>query len=108
MAEPNTKSILVSYLERNKVLKIPSSKERGVDLKLLENEFIKYFNFESNVHLVLSFHRYDEEWQDYIELDQDCTLMNKEKLKVIVSPLLTTPHSTDSIPHSTDSSEVSN
>ena len=61
MAEPKTKSVLVTYLERNKGLKIPYSND-SPDVKCLEKEFRKEFK-----------------------------LLDKDKLKAVVSPILATP-----------------
>ena len=90
MEEPKTKSVLVTYLERNKVLKIPESNESG-ELKFLTEEFRKQFKFASNVSLVITFQRYDNDWGEYVELDDECTLLHKDKLKAVVTPVLTTP-----------------
>ena len=61
-------------------------------------EFRKEFKFHSNVSLNVTFQRFDSDWGEYVDLDEDCTLVHKDKLKAVVSPLLTTP--------STDSCEV--
>ena len=92
MALSKSKSILVSYLQRNKILKIPDSPEG--DVGFLEAEFKKEFKFESNVNLV-TFQRYDGEWGEYVDLDDDYSIANKEKLKAIVTPILVTPPATD-------------
>ena len=54
MEEPKTKSVLVTYLERNKVLKIADSNDSS-DVKRLEEEFRKEFKFDSNVRLIITF-----------------------------------------------------
>lgn len=87
----------MTYLERNKVLKIPESNKTG-DVEFLEKEFRKEFKFHSNVSLNVTFQCFDSDWGEYVDLDEDCTLVHKDKLKAVVSPLLTTP--------STDSCEV--
>lgn len=90
MEEPKTKSVLVTYLERNKILKIPVSSKTG-ELKFLEKEFRNEFKFESNVNLLITFQRFDGEWDEYVDLDEDCALAHKDKLKAVVSPMLITP-----------------
>ena len=88
-----TKSVLVSYLERNKVIRVPIVKE-DTDLEFIRKEFIKLYSFEENVRLCLSFQRSDEDWKDYIEIEGD-DIKNKEKIKVIVIPVLGTPRSSN-------------
>jgi hypothetical protein len=90
MEEPKTKSVLVTYLERNKVLKIADSNDSS-DVKRLEGEFRKEFKFDSNVRLIITFQRYDRDWEEFVDLDDECTLLNKDKLKAVVTPLLATP-----------------
>lgn len=90
MEEPKTKSVLVTYLERNKVLKIADSNDSS-DVKRLEEEFRKEFKFDSNVRLIITFQRYDRDWEEFVDLDDECTLLNKDKLKAVVTPLLATP-----------------
>ena len=97
MEQPKNKAILVTYLERNKVLKISESNETG-DVEFLEEEFRKEFKIVSNVSVNVTFQRYDSDWGEYVDLDEDSKLAHKDKLKAIVSPSLTAP--------STDSSEA--
>lgn len=83
MEEPKTKSVsLVTYLERNKI-KIPVSSKKSFARK--------FFKFESNVNLLITFQCFDGEWDEYVDLDEDCALAHKDKLKAVVSPMLTTP-----------------
>ena len=86
----DTKSVLVTYLERHKVLKVPNSTESS-DMKFLQDEFKKEFKFDSNVRLDITFQRFDSDWGEYVDLDEDSTLVHKDKLKAVVTPLLTTP-----------------
>ena len=95
MAIPKSKSILVSYLERNKILKIPDSTDG--DVTFLEREFKKEFKFGSNVNLLVTFQRYDSEWGEYVDLDDEYSLGNKEKLKAVVTPVVVTPPASDVI-----------
>jgi len=61
MEQTKTKSILVTYLERNKVLKIPESNKTG-NVEFMEKEFRKEFKFHSNVSLNVIFQRFDSDW----------------------------------------------
>lgn len=81
------KNVLISYGERNKVLRIPQVINEP-DVRHLEKEFRKEFKFLGNVNLDISFQRFDNDWEEYVELDESCTIKNKEKLKAIVTPLL--------------------
>ncbi len=78
------KSVLVSFQERNKVLKLF---EDG-DLKVLEKEFRKAFKLDSEASLV-TFQRYDTDWGEYVDLDDECTLQHKDKVKAVVSSVVT-------------------
>lgn len=78
------KCVLITYLDRNKVVKLPESSE--CDVEALKKEFVWQFNFDNSASHTISFHRYDDDWQEYIELDVGCTVNDKEKLKVIVTP----------------------
>ena len=51
-----SKTVMISYVERNKLLKIPDSAES--DLKFLTEEFRREFKFD----LVVTFQRFDSEW----------------------------------------------
>ena len=79
--------MLVSYMERNKVIKVP---EEG-DIVYLKKEFMKQFSFASQVSIDVAFQRYDNEWKEYVDLEECDTVANKEKLKVVVSSQLHTP-----------------
>ena len=85
-----TKPVLLSNSERNKIVKIPQDKEMS-DIEYLENEFRKCFSYEGNVSIAVSFHKFSLEWDDYIELDHDGLVNDKDKLKVVVTPRLITP-----------------
>ncbi len=71
MVKAEAKSVLVSHLQRNKVLKVPATNERG-DLKFLEEVFRKEFQFDSNVSLVITFQHFDRDWEQYVDLDDQC------------------------------------
>ena len=39
----------------------------------------------------IGFQRYDPDWEEYIKLDADTILSDKEKLKVVVTPRIVSP-----------------
>ena len=78
------KCVLVSYGERNKVISIPESK-RGNDLNYLSQEFKEVFSFGDNVNLLLTFQKFDN---DCLDLEENCSLSNKDKIKAVVIPIL--------------------
>ena len=84
------KVVLVQYLDRNKRINIPRLKEE-TDIEFLQSEFRKSFNLSGNVSIVISFQRYDPEWEEYVEIENYEDVKNKEKLKVVVAPCLHTP-----------------
>ena len=66
--------------------------KKGIFLK---REFRKQFSFEKHVAIDVTFQRFDSEWEEYVDLDDDETVSNKEKLKVVVTSKLETPATTD-------------
>ena len=89
--------ILVSYLERNKVFHLPSSSSEVADLTSLEEQFRRDFKFGCNVGLDITFQRFDGEWEQYIDLEKDTALFHKDRLKAVVTPMLTTPRNTPEV-----------
>ena len=85
-----SKSVLVSYGDRKKVLKIKVDSQL-TDLEFVTKEFKKEFSFDSNVNIVLTFQRFDSEWGEYIDLEPEATLNHKDKLTAVVTPTLVTP-----------------
>ena len=82
-------NLLVTYLERNKVFTFPSS---GNGLKLLEEQCRKEFKFESSLEVTFQRLEVDHDWGEiYIDLDEDSTINHKDRLKAVVTPVLTTP-----------------
>ena len=60
------KSVLVTYLERNKVFTLPHS---GSGLKLLEEQCRKEFKFDSSLEVTFQCLEVDSEWgKIYIDL----------------------------------------
>ena len=86
MAAPTLK-VLLCYLENKKALMLPPKAEVE-DLSYLNSEFLKTFSFQSNVKLRVTFQRYDEMWGEYVDLDESDEIFDKDKLKVVVTPLL--------------------
>ena len=80
-------SVLISYLERNKKVDIPSDKEEN-DLSYLATVCKKSFAFGSNVNIDITFQKYDEEWDSFIDLEDDYVASHRDKLKMIVTPIL--------------------
>ena len=92
------KSVLISYLERNKKVEIPSSKPSCMtDIAYLESIFKSLFSFESNVNLCITFQRYDRDWDEFVDLETNDLVNDKDKLKAIVSPILGQPTSSVSV-----------
>uniref|UniRef100_A0A1X7T5M6 PB1 domain-containing protein n=1 Tax=Amphimedon queenslandica TaxID=400682 RepID=A0A1X7T5M6_AMPQE len=91
------KVVLLSYMDRNRLVKIPEEKE-GSDLSFLEKDFRKEFSYQGNIHIKITFQRFNEDWKEYIDLDNDEHVFSMEKLKVIVSPILKTPATTNNSP----------
>ena len=90
------RKVLLSYMDRNKPICIPDHVEESVSF--LKQEFMKNFNFSSNVKLNIVLQKFDEEWDAFVDLEDDAVIAHKEKLKVVVTPLLTDAASLCSAP----------
>ena len=82
------RTVLISYLDRNKAFTIPDNK-KVYDVEYLRGEFIKAFSFHSqNVNIEITFQKYDTEWDAYVDLEDDSSVDHKDKLKAVVMPVL--------------------
>lgn len=84
------KSVLVTYLERNKVFHLddPAPTEGTGDIALLKKQFIVQFKFESNVELDITFQRYQKKWDLFVDLDENDEVFDGDRLNAIVTPIL--------------------
>ena len=48
----------------------------------------------SNVHVEVVFQKFDPEWQEYVDLEKNTVLDQKEKLKMVITPIIVTPSPT--------------
>ena len=87
MAGSSDKTVLLSYLEKNKKITIPASTLKS-DLEYLREIFLTSFKFESNVLLDVTFQRFDAEWNEFVDLDNGDEVCHKDKLKAVVTPIL--------------------
>ena len=67
------------------------------DIAYLEPIFKSLFSFESNVNLCITFQRYDCDWDEFVDLETNDLVNDKDKLKAIVSPILGQPTSSVSV-----------
>ena len=79
-----SKQVLVTYLERKKVLKIPLEKQES-DIIFLTKEFRKEFKLECG-EFDMSFQLFSAIFGEYVELEDE--ILDKDKLKAIVQPQL--------------------
>lgn len=70
--EVRMKSVLVSYLGRNKIITIPERKKDS-DQDYVKKEFCNLFVDDPRVSLsaALCLQKFDTEWNEYIDLDVD-------------------------------------
>lgn len=80
------KRVLLSYIDRKKQVIIPP--DTVDNMNYLKQEFLSSFNFSKNIKMAVTFQRYDPEWDDFVDLDDCAVIENKDKLKVVVCPLL--------------------
>ena len=52
--------------------------------------FRKFLSHKDNISVAMSFHKFSLEWENYIEKDHVALVINKDKLKVEVTPQLVT------------------
>ena len=76
----DSKQVLVSYQEKNKVLHLTAI---GSDLENLNREFRREFKITSKG--AITFQCYDSSWEEYIDLEEGQEVLNKAKLKAIIS-----------------------
>lgn len=76
------KSVLVNHLERKVVFQIPQEKDIS-DVKFLIMKFQKKFNLKSNMQVI--FQRFDAEWEQLVDLEEDDLIDDKDKLTAIIT-----------------------
>jgi hypothetical protein len=79
-----TKSVMVSYNDLNKIVTLQSNE----NLETLKKRCVSLFKFGANVKLDIVFQKYDPDWDAQIDLCDDYLLIHKDKLKMVVQPLL--------------------
>ena len=58
----------------------------------------KSFLFKKTyVSLCISFQKFQEAWNEYVEIDEDEEVDNMDKIKVVVLPILGTPQSLEEV-----------
>ena len=78
------KSVMVSYNDLNKIVTLASDET----VKMLKEQCVSLFKFGANVKLDIVFQKYDPDWDALIDLCDDDLIMHKDKLKMVVQPLL--------------------
>ena len=76
------KQVLVTYLDRKKVLSIPQGSNVG-DIDFLENEFLQVFGLSGSRSV--TFQRFNSIFQEYVDLEYNCEINDKDKLQAIVT-----------------------
>ena len=81
------KTVLLRFKENRKKVVIPEAKPTR-DLQFLESSFRKLFKFEQQINLAISFQRFDETFDELVDLEEGDLVENREKLNVVVTPIL--------------------
>ena len=89
------KQVLLTYLDHNKVVKIPDEAHE-TDVVYLKNQFRKLFAYENHVVVNIALQRFDSDWNAFIDMDDDEAVCDRDTLKVIVTPMLSTPSASES------------
>ena len=81
--------VLLSYGERNKVVKIPPGVD---DLSFLRNVVEKMFLKVEETHggVKVYFQKYDSEWEEWVDVNEDFVAETKDNLKVVVTNTVVT------------------
>ena len=88
-----TRTVLVSYLESNKVLKIPSG--TADDIEYLKEVFFREFSVKPDLRSCIIFQKYNSDWSVYIDFESDAHLQDKDRLKAVVTSDPTTDSTGD-------------
>ncbi len=84
------KTVLLSYLDRNKKVIIIKDQSESA-FQYLRRKVLELFDFktEGNLKLGIIFQEFDEEFGEYIDIEQqeecDDLIQDKQKLKVVVT-----------------------
>ena len=83
------RAVLLSYGERNKAVKmLPSANDLSFLRNVVERTFLKVE--ESHGGANVYFQKYDTEWEEWVDVDEDFVAETKDKLKVVVTCTLVT------------------
>lgn len=96
--------VLLSYGDRNKPITIPPEVEEAVPY--IKKQFLKDFDFAPNVKLRVTLQTFQDDWNEFVDIDDDALISSKEKLKVVVTPLLSSDTSQCSAESNADAQEV--
>ena len=81
-----SKVVLLCYQERKKKIAIAAEAAQN-ELDYLKGEFLKSFGLLQSVKVhQITLQRFDSEWNEYVDVEEEDVLQNKDKLKVLVSP----------------------
>ncbi len=57
-------------------------------LQFLKNKCGTLFQFDDNVRLDILFQKYDKEWDEVVDLEDDYVICHKDKLNMVMQPSL--------------------
>ena len=74
--------VLVTYLERNQVFSLSEKGTKGY-LEDLKSQVSSYFKIADNRIIIIQ--KFDNDWECFIDLDDDTDLQDRDKLKVVLA-----------------------
>ena len=74
--------VLVTYLERNQVFRLSEKSTKGY-LQDLKTQVSSYFKIADDRIIIIQ--RFDNEWDSFVDLDDDNDLDDHDKLKVVLA-----------------------
>jgi len=76
-------TVLLQFGERRKIVKV--KKEEGPnDVAVLRRVFFRDF-YSGNEDASVYFQRFDQEWDEYIDIDDDYVVTEKDRLRAVVA-----------------------
>ena len=79
-----TREILLSFHDRKKIAMPKQSEMNESDVDYLTAAFKELFSYISpSSSMTINLQCYDQEWDEYIDIDADAVLINRDRVKVV-------------------------
>ncbi len=85
MSTIEAKTVLVCYNGNKKPIRVPPGEN---EMEFLKNRCSSLFKFDDNVRLHITFQKFDKDWDEMVDLEEDSVVCHKDKLNMVVQPSL--------------------